>query len=79
MPVSGVAILIVLVYAFGFKRTEQPPFDKLSSSNDEKKAAGKKKKIKEKVSVDIVFCFGCLRNHMFGVIFFTENCQWARC
>lgn len=84
LPVSGVAILIVLVYAFGFKRTEQPPFDKLSSgSNDEKKTAGKKKKIKEKVSVETVL--GCMLfdKPYVGVsdrmTFLTENCQRARC
>lgn len=56
LPVSGVGLLIILVYVFSFKRTEQPPFDKLSSNNDEKKSAGKKKKIKEKVSVALLFC-----------------------
>lgn len=54
LPVSGVAFLIILVYAFGFKRTEQPPFDKLSSNTDEKKSSGKKKKIKEKVSIHFI-------------------------
>lgn len=60
LPVVGVALLIVLVYAFGFKRAEQPPFDKLSSGSDDKKATGKKKKIKEKVSVACFFLFGSL-------------------
>jgi hypothetical protein len=36
------------VFTFGFKSAEQPPFDKLT--NDDRKQAGKKKKIKEKVS-----------------------------
>lgn len=57
LPVSGVALVIILVYVFGFKRTEQPPFEKLSSSSsDDKKAAGKKKKIKEKVGIETFFC-----------------------
>lgn len=46
-------IFLILVYAFGFKRAEQPPFDKLfSGANDDRKTAGKKRKIKEKVSSD---------------------------
>lgn len=57
LPVVGVGVLIILVYAFGFKRAEQPPFDKLSSGSDDKKAVGKKKKIKEKVSLTYFFCF----------------------
>lgn len=38
----------ILVFTFGFKSPEQPPFDKLSS--DDRKSTGKKRKIKEKKS-----------------------------
>lgn len=53
IPVALVLIVAVLVFTFGFKSAEQPPF-KLSSANDERKAAGKKKKIKDKVYRDVV-------------------------
>lgn len=50
VPVGVVLIVIVLIYAFSFKRAEQPPFTKLSTSgNDDRKATGKKRKTKEKV------------------------------
>lgn len=47
------AVLAVpLIYAFGFKSAQQPPFDKLSSGvGDDRKAAGKKRKTKDKVSL----------------------------
>lgn len=51
IPVALVLIGAILVFAFGFKSAEQPPFDKLSSiDSDERKTLGKKKKLKEKVS-----------------------------
>jgi hypothetical protein len=48
LPVGLVIVVVILVFTFGFKSAEQPPFDKLT--NDDRKQAGKKKKIKEKVS-----------------------------
>lgn len=52
IPVALVLIGIVFVFAFGFKSAEQPPFDKLSSiDSEERKTLGKKKKLKEKVSI----------------------------
>lgn len=47
IPVALVIVGAILVFTFGFKSAEQPPFDKLSS--EDRKSAGKKKKIKEKV------------------------------
>lgn len=47
LPVVFVIVVVILVFAFGFKSAEQPPFDKLT--NDDRKQAGKRKKIKEKV------------------------------
>ena len=47
LPVVLVIVVVILVFTFGFKSAEQPPFDKLT--NDDRKQAGKKKKIKEKV------------------------------
>ncbi|XP_014248282.1 nucleolar protein 58-like [Cimex lectularius] len=44
-----VLILAVLVFAFGFKSAEEPPFDKLSGHED-RRAAGKKRKPKDKKS-----------------------------
>lgn len=45
--VALVTVAAILVFTFGVKSAEQPPFDKLSS--EDRKSAGKKKKIKEKV------------------------------
>ncbi|XP_057341563.1 uncharacterized protein DDB_G0286299-like [Microplitis mediator] len=52
IPVGIVLILAVLVFAFGFKNAEQPPFAQLSavSDVDRKQANKKKNKIKEKRS-----------------------------
>lgn len=49
IPVALVIIVAILVFTFGFKSAEQPPFDKLTS--EERKSSGKKKKIKEKVTI----------------------------
>lgn len=48
IPVALALLGVVLVFTFGFKPPEQPPFDKLTI--DDRKPAGKKRKIKEKVS-----------------------------
>ncbi|KAI4470119.1 hypothetical protein MML48_1g18696 [Holotrichia oblita] len=49
IPVALVLVGAILVFAFGFKSAEQPPFDKLSSiDSEERKTLGKKKKLKEK-------------------------------
>lgn len=49
IPVALVLACAILVFAFGFKSAEQPAFDKLSALSDDRKPAGKKRKIKEKV------------------------------
>ncbi|GJQ68470.1 hypothetical protein Trydic_g17047 [Trypoxylus dichotomus] len=47
--VYAASVCAILVFAFGFKSAEQPPFDKLSSiDSEERKTLGKKKKLKEK-------------------------------
>ena len=50
---AGVVVLVIscaiLVFVFGFKSAEEPPFDQLSFSNDDRKPAGKKRKLKDKV------------------------------
>ncbi|KAF5269974.1 hypothetical protein FQR65_LT05773 [Abscondita terminalis] len=50
--VALVIIAITLLFTFGFKSSEQPPFDKLSALADDRKSAGKKRKIKEKKSAN---------------------------
>lgn len=47
--VGFVIILAVLVFVFGFKTAEEPPFDKLTNIGDDRKPAGKKRKVKDKV------------------------------
>lgn len=51
IPVALVIVVGILVFTFGFKSAEQPPFDKLTS--EDRKSTGKKKKIKEKVTIEI--------------------------
>lgn len=51
IPMALVIFGAILVFTFGFKAPEQPPFDKLSS--DDRKSAGKKRKIKEKVFINL--------------------------
>lgn len=52
IPAAFVVVAVTLIYVFGFKSAEQPPFDKLSSgTGDDRKIAGKKRKTKDKVSV----------------------------
>jgi len=48
-PVGVVLICAVLVFAFGFKSAEQPAFAQLTYTGDDRKPAGKKRKIKDKV------------------------------
>uniref|UniRef100_V5I8L8 Uncharacterized protein n=1 Tax=Anoplophora glabripennis TaxID=217634 RepID=V5I8L8_ANOGL len=48
IPTALVIFGAILVFTFGFKSPEQPPFNKLSS--DDRKSTGKKRKIKEKKS-----------------------------
>lgn len=54
LPVGIVLVCAILVFAFGFKKAEQPPFAQLSAGSDvDRKSAGKKRgKIKEKRSVN---------------------------
>lgn len=47
-PVGIVLICAVLVFVFGFKSAEQPAFAQLTYTGDDRKPAGKKRKIKEK-------------------------------
>jgi len=47
-PVGVVLICAVLVFAFGFKSAEQPAFAQLTYTGDDRKPAGKKRKIKDK-------------------------------
>ncbi|KAE8747237.1 hypothetical protein FOCC_FOCC006029 [Frankliniella occidentalis] len=52
-PAGIVALVIscaILVFVFGFKSAEEPPFDQLSFANDDRKPAGKKRKLKDKKS-----------------------------
>ncbi|KAJ9580274.1 hypothetical protein L9F63_004087 [Diploptera punctata] len=47
-PIGVVLICAVLVFAFGFKSAEQPAFAQLTYTGDDRKPAGKKRKIKDK-------------------------------
>lgn len=47
--VGLVLICAVLVFVFGFKSVEDFPFDKLTTVADDRKPAGKKRKLKDKV------------------------------
>nr|CAD7598619.1 unnamed protein product [Timema genevievae] len=49
-PVGFVLICAVLVFAFGFKSAQQPEFAQLTHSSDDRKPAGKKRKVKDKKS-----------------------------
>ncbi|XP_073968592.1 uncharacterized protein [Rhodnius prolixus] len=46
--VGCVLAFAVLVFVFGFKSAEEPPFDKLSNAHEDRKGTGKKKKFKDK-------------------------------
>ncbi|GAB1859095.1 hypothetical protein CAJAP_00089 [Camponotus japonicus] len=49
VPVGVVLVLAILVFAFGFKKAEQPPFAQLSAGSDvDRKLAKKRGKIREK-------------------------------
>lgn len=51
VPVVLVLVGAVLTFVFGFKKTAQPPFNKLSSGGgDVRKSGSKKRKSKEKVN-----------------------------
>lgn len=51
IPVGIVLICAILVFAFGFKKAEQPPFAQLSAGSDVDRKFGKKRtKTREKVS-----------------------------
>lgn len=51
IPVGIVLVCAILVFAFGFKKAEQPPFAQLSAGSDvERKLAKKRGKVREKVS-----------------------------
>jgi hypothetical protein len=49
IPVGVVLICAVLVFVFGFKSAEQPAFAHLTYTGDDRKPAGKKRKVKDKV------------------------------
>lgn len=49
LVVGMVLICAVLVFVFGFKSVEDFPFDKLTTVADDRKPAGKKRKLKDKV------------------------------
>lgn len=57
LVVGAVVLLALSVFVFGFKSAEEPPFDKLT--DDRRGAAGKKKKVKDKVRFS--FCIGDAR------------------
>uniref|UniRef100_A0A224XKM3 Putative microtubule-binding protein mip-t3 n=1 Tax=Panstrongylus lignarius TaxID=156445 RepID=A0A224XKM3_9HEMI len=46
--VGCVLAFAILVFVFGFKSAEEPPFDKLSNAHEDRKGTGKKKKFKDK-------------------------------
>lgn len=46
--VGLVLVCAVLVFVFGFKSVEEFPFDKLTNAADDRKPAGKKRKVKDK-------------------------------
>ncbi|XP_071579293.1 uncharacterized protein [Temnothorax nylanderi] len=49
IPVGIVLVCAILVFAFGFKKAEQPPFAQLSASSDVDRKLGKKRgKVREK-------------------------------
>lgn len=51
IPVGIVLVCAILVFAFGFKKAEQPPFAQLSAGSDvDRKLAKKRGKVREKVS-----------------------------
>lgn len=54
IPIGIVLVCAILVFVFGFKNAEQPPFAQLTSGSDvDRKPAGKKRnKIKEKVTTE---------------------------
>lgn len=49
LVVGLVLICAALVFVFGFKNVEDFPFDKLATVADDRKPAGKKRKVKDKV------------------------------
>lgn len=60
VPVAMVLVCAVLVFVFGFKKAEQPPFSQLAAGleSDSKKAIAKKRsKTKEKVRSPLPRCF----------------------
>lgn len=71
IPVGIVLIFAVLVFAFGFKNAEQPPFAQLSavSDVDRKQANKKRNKIKEKVFFLIVTQLLMMKNFFFCLLF----------
>lgn len=57
IPAAIVVVAVTLIYVFGFKPAEQPPFDKLSSgAGDDRKTVGKKRKTKDRVGVFEYYC-----------------------
>lgn len=54
IPVVLVLVCVILIFAFSFKKPEQPPFDKLTSTADDRKLSSKKRKTKDKVIPQLV-------------------------
>lgn len=73
IPVALALVGVVLVFTFGIKAPEQPPFDKLTAIDD-RKPAGKKRKIKEKVSEQVCAHSGgkCVFQHVSTTILCLE-------
>lgn len=69
LPVGIVLVCAILVFVFGFKKAEQPPFAQLSVSSDvDRKFANKKRsKIKEKVSRTEVSDSNCISLYFFRI------------
>lgn len=55
--VGVVVICAILVFVFGFKSAEEPAFDQLTYTGDDRKPAGKKRKLKEKVRKLGILCY----------------------
>lgn len=69
LPVGVVLLFAILVFVFGFKKAEQPPFAHLSVSSDvDRKFANKKRsKIKEKVSTVQEASNSNSKSHFFSI------------
>lgn len=57
IPVGLVLVCAVLVFVFGFKKAEQPPFAHFSTISDPERKAQTKKKSKSKEKVSPLYSF----------------------